>query len=253
MSTLTLKNVIIGDGIPKIIVPLVGKTDVELMEEAEFVKSLEPDMVEWRVDLYEKVEDLKAVENMIESLRGILVEELLLFTFRTHKEGGDKIISDDYYKELNEMASVSTNIDLLDVELFSDEDSMKGILATAKANGVAVIMSNHDFQKTPAKDEILERLLKMQELGADILKIAVMPENENDVLTLLDATYEMKTTYAKRPLITMSMGGSGVITRLAGELFGSACTFAAGKEASAPGQIPVNELREVLTILHKRK
>ena len=90
----------------------------------------------------------------------------------------------------------------------------------------------------------------MQEYRADIPKIAVMPKSVADVITLLDATHTMKTQYADRPLITMSMGGKGVISRLAGEVFGSAFTFGAGKEASAPGQIQVADLRMVLEILH---
>jgi 3-dehydroquinate dehydratase I len=61
----------------------------------------------------------------------------------------------------------------------------------------------------------------------------------------------MNTKYADRPFITMSMSGTGVISRLAGAVFGSACTFGAGVAASAPGQIPVNELRNVLEIIHK--
>ena len=54
----------------------------------------------------------------------------------------------------------------------------------------------------------------------------------------------MKIQYGTTPFITMSMGGTGVISRLAGEVFGSAFTFGAGKEAIAPGQIPVGELEE---------
>ncbi|MGM9943345.1 MAG: type I 3-dehydroquinate dehydratase, partial [Lysinibacillus sp.] len=184
-------------------------------------------------------------------LREIFAEELLLFTFRSHKEGGNKEISDAFYVELNQTAIRTKNIDLVDVELFNEEENVKTLVATAKENGVYVIMSNHDFFKTPAKEEIISRLCKMQEYGAHIPKIAVMPTSVADVITLLDATNTMKTEHADRPLITMSMGGTGVISRLAGEVFGSAFTFGAGKEASAPGQIPVEELRTVLNILHK--
>ncbi|TGC75781.1 type I 3-dehydroquinate dehydratase, partial [Salmonella enterica subsp. enterica serovar Wilhelmsburg] len=116
---------------------------------------------------------------------------------------------------------------------------------------VAVKMSNHDFHKTPAAEEIVQRLRKMQELGADIPKIAVMPQTKADVLTLLTATVEMQERYADRPIITMSMSKTGVISRLAGEVFGSAATFGAVKKASAPGQISVADLRTVLTILHQ--
>ena len=92
----------------------------------------------------------------------------------------------------------------------------------------------------------------MQELDADIPKIAVMPTNAQDVITLMDATNTMKTQYADRPIITVSMAGKGVISRLTGEVFGSAFTFGAGTDISAPGQMPVSELKTVLEILHKR-
>jgi 3-dehydroquinate dehydratase (EC 4.2.1.10) len=116
---------------------------------------------------------------------------------------------------------------------------------------VKVIMSSHDFHNTPPAEEIVRRLRKMQQLGADIPKIALMPQNKTDVLTLLTATLEMHEHYADRPLITMSMAKTGVISRLAGEVFGSAATFGAVKKASAPGQISVSDLRIALTILHQ--
>ena len=139
---------------------------------------------------------------------------------------------------------------MIDVELFSGEPIVKQIIETAHKSDVKVVASNHDFQKTPSQEEIVKRLQKMQELEADILKIAVMPQTKKDVLTLLSATEEMVTNYAKQPVVTMSMSGQGVISRLAGEVFGSAMTFGAAKKASAPGQIPVEKLAQVLEILH---
>ncbi len=251
MSTLKIKNVTIGEGISKIIVPLVESTAEQLMNEAQLVKEMKPDVIEWRVDIYEKVDDVSAVIEMIVKLRDFFAEELLLFTFRTHKEGGKKEISEEFYVELLQAAIRTTHIDLVDVELFTGEKYVQSVLRTAKENGVFVVMSNHDFFQTPTKEEIVNRLRKMQELGADIPKIAVMPHSVTDVITLLDATNTMKEQYADRPIITMSMGSLGVISRLAGEVFGSAFTFGAGKEASAPGQIPVAELRTVLEIVHK--
>ena len=62
-----------------------------------------------------------------------------------------------------------------------------------------------------------------------------MPQNKKDVLTLLSATEEMASEYADRPIITMSMSGTGVISRLCGEVFGSALTFGAG------GKLPMRE------------
>ena len=93
------------------------------------------------------------------------------------------------------------------------------MIQEAHSYGVKVIASNHDFAKTPEKDEIVRRLRKMQTLGADIPKIALMPNCKKDVLTLLEATLEMSEQYADRPIITMSMAGTGVVSRLTGETF----------------------------------
>jgi 3-dehydroquinate dehydratase I len=141
-------------------------------------------------------------------------------------------------------------VDIIDVELFNDENEVKTIIEKAHAKNVFVIVSNHDFHKTPSKEEIVSRLRKAQELGGDLPKIAVMPTSTADVLILLDATNTMNEKYADRPFITMSMAGKGVISRLAGEVFGSALTFGAAKKASAPGQVAVKELRSVLNLLH---
>ncbi|UTL71125.1 type I 3-dehydroquinate dehydratase [Bacillus halotolerans] len=251
MNVLTIKGVSIGEGMPKIIVPLMGKTEKQILKEAEAVKLLDPDIVEWRVDVFEKADDSEAVIKMISKLRESLRDKLFLFTFRSHKEGGSKEMDVRSYIALLETAIRTKDIDFIDIELFSGEANVEALVSLAEENGVYVIMSNHDFQKTPAKDEIISRLRKMQELGAHIPKIAVMPKDAGDLLTLLDATYTMKTKYADRPMITMSMAGTGLVSRLSGEVFGSACTFGAGEEASAPGQIPVSELRNVLEVVHK--
>ncbi|MBU5245034.1 type I 3-dehydroquinate dehydratase [Bacillus halotolerans] len=251
MNVLTIKGVSIGEGMPKIIVPLMGKTEKQILKEAEAVKLLDPDIVEWRVDVFEKADDNEAVIKMISKLRESLRDKLFLFTFRSLKEGGSKEMDVGSYIALLETAIRTKDIDFIDIELFSGEANVEALVSLAGENGVYVIMSNHDFQKTPAKDEIISRLRKMQELGAHIPKIAVMPKDAGDLLTLLDATYTMKTKYADRPMITMSMAGTGLVSRLSGEVFGSACTFGAGEEASAPGQIPVSELRNVLEVLHK--
>ena len=79
-------------------------------------------------------------------------------------------------------------------------------------------------------------------MGADIGKIAVMPQCRRDVITLLEAT-EAVSKAIPIPIITMSMASDGLISRMAGEVFGSCITFGSAVEASAPGQIPVGELK----------
>jgi len=177
----------------------------------------------------------------------------ILFTFRGLKEGGEKEISTEYYAKLNKEVCLTKNADLIDVELFTGDEVVVDIVQYANNHNVKIVMSNHNFDKTPSKDEIVNILCKMQDLKADLPKIAVMPQNTKDVLTLLCATNEMATKYAKTPIITISMGSLGMVSRLAGETFGSALTFGSAKVTSAPGQIQVNELYKVLNLLHQSK
>lgn len=250
-KTITVKGITIGEGLPKICVPMVGETLAQLMEEARILRSLDLDIVEWRVDFFEHVEDIEKVKAALVEIRSILTKIPVIFTLRSAKEGGEKEVSTEHYVALNKTIAESGLVDMIDVELINDEKVIEALVEAAHSHKVFVIISNHDFAKTPAKEEIVSRLCKAQKLGGDLPKIAVMPTNTADVLTLLDATNTMKEQYADRPIITMSMAGKGVISRLAGEVFGSALTFGAAKKASAPGQIDVTELRNVLALLHK--
>ena len=248
-----IRDIRIGEGIPKICVPLVGKNEEELVKELGQLKGLKFDIIEWRMDYYEKVTDIEATIEMLSCIRKLLGEVPLLVTFRSKQEGGEKALSEKAYIELNQAIIKTSMADLIDVELFTGNVVVKEIVELAHDYDVKVVMSNHDFDKTPSKEEIIERLCKMQELDADLPKIAVMPKKTEDVLTLLMATNEMVTKYADRPIITMSMSNIGMISRLAGEVFGSAVTFGAAKVASAPGQIPVEKLYEILHIMHGDK
>ena len=250
MNSVVVRNVAIGEGMPKICVTIVGKTREEILEAAKKIVPIGADVVEWHVDWYEDIFDFVKVEETAKQLREALGETPILFTFRTSKEGGEKSIETETYAALNKAAAKSGLVDLIDVEAFTGDEVVKEVIDFAHECGVKVVASNHDFDKTPDKEEIVKRLCKMQELGADIPKIAVMPQNKKDVLTLLSATEEMTRCYADRPVITMSMAGTGVISRLCGEVFGSALTFGAAGKASAPGQMAVEDLKTVLTILH---
>ncbi len=251
MNTVKVRNVVIGEGMPKICIPIIGKTKDDILNAAAVIKDTKHDMVEWRVDWFDDVMDLDKVFDVLKELRVILGDTPLLFTFRTADEGGERAIDKSAYLKLNIDIISSTLIDLVDVELFSGDDIVKEIASIAHANNVVVIASNHDFSKTPDKDEILERLIKMQALGADIPKIAVMPTCKRDVITLLAVTEEMTTEHNGTPIITMSMGSMGLISRLCGEAFGSSVTFGAVGESSAPGQMNASDLNTILELIHK--
>ncbi|MBQ3393147.1 MAG: type I 3-dehydroquinate dehydratase [Lachnospiraceae bacterium] len=249
-GSIEVRGVLIGKGMPKIIVPIVGKTEEEILRETEKAAAAAPDLVEWRADWFAQVMDGVRVKEVLGKIRERVENIPLLYTFRTAAEGGEMEIRPEDYVKLCREAASGGQADLLDVELSMGEQTVRQIIETAHHFGVRVIASSHDFHATPPGDEILRRLKKMQALGADVLKIAVTPQDPSDVLVLLDATREMACRYADRPLITMSMGKTGAVSRLCGETFGSAATFGTAGRSSAPGQIPVPQLREILRVLH---
>lgn len=244
-----IKGRYIGGRRPLICVPLVAKRKEELIEEAREILVKEPDLVEWRVDYFEDVDDIKKVVKILEKIHNILSDYPIVFTCRRIEEGGYKEIASSKRNNLMEAVINAKLVDIVDIELINDIDIIREIIKKAHENHIRVIISNHDFDNTPSKEVIIDRLIKAQEYGGDIAKIAVMPRNERDVLTLLEATLEAREKYLDIPLVTMSMSKKGVISRIAGGLFGSAITFAAGRETSAPGQIAIDELRRAIDII----
>lgn len=252
MATVRVRNLMIGEGMPKICVPIVGTTADEILDEAANIRTLDADLVEWRVDWFDGIDDIDATVAIVQRLNEALGADLpLLCTIRTTAEGGNGALEVADYRALNQALIESGAVDLVDVELFLGDEIMRELVAIAHENGVAIVASSHDFDKTPERSEIIARLKHMQDLGADILKIAVMPQTERDVVELLAATEEMANDHAHQPIVTMSMGGKGSISRIAGEVFGSAITFGCASKASAPGQIDVSNLKTLLTLLHE--
>ena len=100
-----VRGVKIGEGEPKICVPIVGVTREEILAAAETIKSTKADVVEWRVDWYEDIFDFAKTEETMKALREVLGETPILFTFRTSKEGGEKSIETETYVELNQNAA----------------------------------------------------------------------------------------------------------------------------------------------------
>ena len=246
----SVRNIVLGDGIPKICIPLVSTSLDALLNDMKKALEYGADLIEWRTDWMDDIFKEGYLEEILPKVREASGDTPLLFTFRTKKEGGNMAASLSQYKELIKAAIRSGLVDLVDIELFSDKDVVDELIALAKEKKVKTILSNHDFFHTPSENEIFSRLKQMEDAGADIAKIAVMPKSREDVLTLLSATCKAKKELSC-PVITMSMAGTGLISRLSGEVFGSCLTFGAAGNVSAPGQMDALKLRSVLNILHE--
>jgi len=250
-KVVNVKELTIGEGIPKICVPITSAKKEGIIAEAKKIAGGAADMVEWRVDFLDETNPFPIVNEVLKELRDILGNIPLLFTFRTREEGGNKSIAVEQYEALNYNVALTGYVDLIDVEVFLENCNTGLLIDKVQKLGVKVIASNHDFNKTPIRGEIVRRLRYMQNIGADIAKIAVMPNSKKDVLELLAATEEMDTAYPDTPIITMSMGRDGAISRIAGEIFGSSITFGIVEKPSAPGQISVDKLVQSLHLLHE--
>lgn len=247
-KTFKLESGVFGEGQQKICVPIVEKEQDAIWKKAEEIADLDVDVVEWRADFYDNVFSAGCVKETLKGLKARLPGKSILFTFRTRGEGGELAIAEEDYYELNCKVAESKDAALIDLEVFLNEDRSAKMVKTLQAKGVHVIASNHDFEKTPDVEEMVRRLKRMEALGADVAKLAVMPKNSQDVLNLLQATLHADQLL-DIPVVTMSMGKMGAISRVSGSCTGCAMTFAAVGTASAPGQIPVDSMRNILEIL----
>lgn len=262
MKAIRVRNLLIGEGKPKICVPLVGHSGEEIFDEADMASLAGADMVELRCDFIDKISHSGQITSILREVRHRIGNIPLLFTFRSKEEGGKMDIDDSAYIQLCQEGIDSGYADMIDVELNRYErifcaDSEKAghklpfrtagedLVSYAKRKNIIVVMSNHDFDGTPEEDEILRRLEREDHYGADIMKIAVIPHDRYDVIKLLDATVKMSNK-TEKPLMTISMSKLGAISRMIGEFTGSAITFAAVGETSAPGQMDIERMREIL-------
>lgn len=248
-SVVKVRNMSLGEGLPKICVPITDAAPEGLKTSIDVMKKTPFDFVEWRADFYKDLEDPKGRREAMALLRRELGETPILFTIRTSLEGGEAEIATETYIDIILSVMESGLVDMVDAELSRGEDTMRTIVEAARRSGIKVIASRHDFETTPGKSAIVESLCQMQALGADVAKFAVMPRCERDVLTLLDATLTMKEEHSSTPVITMSMGRQGSISRVCGGLFGSCVTFGTAGKASAPGQLPADLLADFLKSL----
>lgn len=245
-----IKGRVFGEGKPMICVPVTESSEEDILSRAGQLAEMKVPVIEWRADYYEKLNSIDAVRDLLKRMEPKLQDTILLFTIRTAKQGGCCRLDEKMIVRLNEAAAATGVLDLIDMEFFEAAKPQKNIRRLQRY-GVRVIASHHDFDCTPDADILKILIDQMYQGGADIAKLAVMPQNRKDVLRLLEITADIKEKYPDRPLITMSMGKTGAISRISGEFFGSCMTFGSVAHASAPGQLPYEKLSEMLDILHE--
>jgi 3-dehydroquinate dehydratase-1 len=247
-----LKGRAAGSGrFPAICAPLVGRTRERLLAEVAVVAAKRPDILEWRVDFFEGIGDTAHVVDALAALKQAAAGIPILFTRRSMREGGERIaLSESEVVALYRAVCASGDVDIVDFEMGNDPADVKAVREMSRAAGVKLILSFHDFQRTPSAEVLEQRFAQAASLNADIAKVAVMPQGMDDVLTLLSATLRAGKAL-DIPLVSMSMGRLGAITRMCGWAFGSAMTFAVGEASSAPGQMAIEAVDAALVLLQK--
>lgn len=232
----------LGGAKPLFCIPLVAGDAEELVCQAEIARDLNPDLVEWRAD-YIKNCTPDVLIHSASLLRKTLPEHPILFTLRIRAEGGAQEMSQPARQAAISAILRSRTIDVLDLELANEPEFLNSLMPLAREHGVPVILAFHDFQATPSSDCLVGKIAAMSAAGADVAKLAVMPRVAEDVFRILQVTSDARQQFPTLPLAIMAMGALGSITRVAGFLYGSDMAFAVGKQASAPGQIPITEAR----------
>ena len=271
-------------GLPAVAVSLTGPSLAQARTQARSAVDAGADVLELRVDLLEEAGALAAPDpldaaaaaaRILECLRG-LGEAIaadgvdadaaapVLLTCRTAAEGGRARLDDASYVAL--LCSVLDGLAdwaperrpvAIDVEV--QRGCLPQVCEQAHGLGIDVVASFHDFEATPA-DEVLEEVLaRMAREGADLAKIAVWPTGADDVARLLGVCARATADAGEGaglgvPVAAMSMGALGAVSRVA-PAFGSALTFAVVPDeqgqarASAPGQMPIQDVRRCLELL----
>lgn len=266
MKPLKINDMILEPGRPKIAIPISGRTHEEIVAQCEDAVEGPCDILEWRVDYYlntignldQKVENMQVHPELVRILDDIdYVAEgkPVIFTVRGGTQGGLKPISRKSAYDLGRIAAQSQLVSIVDMDLFEENDTFDADEVMEQVDaiheyGVKVILSYHDFEHMLSREEIINLVSLMRNLGADICKIAVTSESRDEVDELVK-TAALVTEGDNGPVIILAMGEEGRVTRIAGGEYGSCITYAAGTKATAPGQMSAEFLSEMLDKFYK--
>jgi len=177
-------------------------------------------------------------------------EKSLLVTNRRKEEGG--FFEGSERDRVNLLAkAVNLGADYLDVEASTGKHWIGRLKAKIPGRGAntRMIISHHDFQKTPSWDGLVRRLDACRAYRAHAVKIVTFAQSVEDNLRLMSLI--PRSLAQGQPIIAFCMGLRGRISRVVSPLLGSFITYASlrkGTEA-APGQFTVAEMRKIMALL----
>ncbi|MGT2928658.1 type I 3-dehydroquinate dehydratase [Streptococcus dentasini] len=221
----------------KIVVPVMPRS-LDEANNIDIAKYDHADIIEWRADFLPKESIIEVAPAIFEKFP----DREIIFTLRTDKEGGQISLTDDEYINLIKEVSALYRPDYIDFEYYSHQEVFSQMLDFPN-----LVLSYHNFQETP--DNLMSIISELTALTPRVVKIAVMPRNEQDVLDVMNFTRGFKVINPEQDYATMSIGKLGQISRIAGDLMGSSWTFASVEEGSAPGQLALTDIYKIREIL----
>ena len=143
------------------------------------------------------------------------------------------------------IAAINGGAQYVDIEVESSDDFKNGVIETAKSKGCKIIVSYHDYNKTPLMSELEEIIKWCFDSRCDIAKICCYANSSEECARLLSLY-----SYG-RSIISIGMGDIGKITRIASLLLGAPFTYASidDRKKTAPGQIDSKKLKEILEMI----
>lgn len=185
------------------------------------------DVAEIRIDLFKDYSAEYILDNIKRFQRLPTIA-----TIRLKAEGGNWTRSEDERRGL--FKALLPHVDAIDIELGATE-TISALLPDLAQTGKKLVVSYHNFRFTPSKAELDEIILQANNLGADIVKIATLTKNLEDVQRLATVLVSNE----RRNMIAIGMGAPGLVSRVLFPALGSVLTFASyGELRTAPGQLP---------------
>lgn len=212
-----------------------------------------PNLIELRFDYINNVQELTL--DFIKDLLNIINSNIpVIVTFRDSSEGGQiKINQKERFKILKMF--IEAKPAYIDLEMNTNENILWEIINLASQNGVKIIYSYHNFERTIKFDETIKLIQNFsntlnQELSLkpkisqnNIYKVIFTAQSFEDNIIPLRLCKEFSNSTQK--LISFCMGPVGIFSRIMCVTVGSFLTFASLEEKTAPGQINIDKMREI--------
>lgn len=224
-KTVKLRNVVLGSGHLALIMPIAAKDTEEVVALAKEFIPYKPDILEWRVDYFDQVENLPVLLDAAQKLRETVGDMAVMVTPRHHLENGVREIQPEAKKEILVALIQSGQVDMVDVEMRYGKSYLQSIRQECQEHQVALMVSYHDLNHTPGSGEVLSLLRKEIDLGADVCKVSFVAETYGDVDRLGKSIAQAKEAGIDVPIVSISAGPRGSLSRICGDMFGSDGTF----------------------------